>query len=129
MDEAKLTGNLSDIAYYRTKLSNEVTYGFNTLAQLPSCETVRVLGEFLYDERGYVKLPPQPTLEQLEDGIIDSPVFRRAAGEKKSSQSPGVASADGPTHSTKSWARAWILAACALISAAVWHAARSRRSR
>ncbi len=33
-------------------LNNEQMYGFQTLGQLPSPETIRVLGEFLYDERG-----------------------------------------------------------------------------
>ena len=33
-------------------LYNEQMYGFQTLAQLPSAETVRVLGEFLFDDHG-----------------------------------------------------------------------------
>ena len=33
-------------------LDNEQMYGFQTLSQLPSAETVRVLGEFLSDDRG-----------------------------------------------------------------------------
>ena len=39
-------------------LRNEQMYGFQTLSQLPSAETVRVLGEFLFDER--VSNPPVP---------------------------------------------------------------------
>ena len=40
-------------------LLNEQMYGFQTLSQLPSPETVRVLGEFLTDERGRMIIPPE----------------------------------------------------------------------
>lgn len=46
-------------------LRNEQMYGFQTLSHLPSAETVRVLGEFLFDER--VSNPPVP-LESTNAG-------------------------------------------------------------
>lgn len=79
VEEAKAGTSISNVAHYRGLLSNEVRYGFPTLSHLPSVETVGVLGEFLFDERGYVRPPPQPTLSDLELVIVDSPVFRRAA--------------------------------------------------
>jgi hypothetical protein len=79
VDEAKKSGNVGNIGHYRGLLSNEVTFAFPTLSHLPSVETVRVLGEFLYDERGYVKLPPEPTLLQLDKAAADSPVYDCAA--------------------------------------------------
>jgi hypothetical protein len=50
----------------RFSLSDMQDDGFRTLACLPSVETVRVLCEFLSDERGYIKLPPNPTLNDME---------------------------------------------------------------
>lgn len=80
VNEANKAGSISEIAHYRGLLSDEFMYGFPTLAQLPSHETVRVLGEFLSDERGYVPPPPEPTsFEQLVDADVDKPVFNRAA--------------------------------------------------
>jgi hypothetical protein len=47
-------------------LANERMYGFQTLEQLPSVETVRVLGEFLYDDRG------RPLNEEMLGKIMSS---------------------------------------------------------
>ena len=80
LEVAKKTGKPSEIEFYQNKLSNEFSYQFPTLLNLPSPETVRVLGEFLFDERGFVAPPPEPSdFEQLVQADIDSPVFRRAA--------------------------------------------------
>ena len=63
----------------RQYLAGKLLFDFPTLDYLPSVETVRVLGEFLSDERGYVKMPEHPTLEDLTTDVSGSPVFRRAA--------------------------------------------------
>jgi hypothetical protein len=45
-------------------LTTEQSYGFQILSQLPSVETVRVLGEFLADDRGKIGGPgPQPMMD------------------------------------------------------------------
>lgn len=79
MEEARRKKNASEANDYQTKLSNQVFYDLPTLDHLPSVETVGVLGEFLFDERGYVRLPPMPTLLQLDKAAEDSPVYGRAA--------------------------------------------------
>lgn len=79
VDEAKAGGGISEIGVYRSRLDSELRYHFSTLAYLPSVETVQVLGEFLYDERGYVKMPDKPTMNDLTREIADSPVFPSAA--------------------------------------------------
>jgi hypothetical protein len=50
--------HITDRAATKHELSNEQMYGFQTLSQLPSVETVKVLGEFLFDERGRMTVPP-----------------------------------------------------------------------
>ncbi len=81
MEMALKSGNDADYATFRHTLSDEVMYGFRTLQQLPSVETVRVLGEFLFDERGYVKVPSDNTTEkQRYESIKHGPVFHKAAG-------------------------------------------------
>ncbi len=50
----------------QNSLRNEQMYGFMTMEHLPSAETVRVLGEFLYDERG------RPETEEMLLKIVDS---------------------------------------------------------
>jgi hypothetical protein len=59
-------------------LLDEQMYGFETLAQLPSPETVRVLGEFLSDDRG--RFDPSPDLSEEE--II---ARRKSWGQKPNS--------------------------------------------
>lgn len=56
-----------------TDLANEQRYGFQTLSYLPSVETVRVLGDFLEDERGRDGSKPNGEL------IGESPNWRKAA--------------------------------------------------
>jgi hypothetical protein len=63
---------------YRTDLDYAVTYGFQTMRQLPSVETVRVLGEFLFDERGYVREPTRTGEAARYDKIKHSPVLLKA---------------------------------------------------
>jgi hypothetical protein len=48
----RLTPNDSEYGYLQSQLLNEQMYGFETLQYLPSPETVRVLGEFLFDPWG-----------------------------------------------------------------------------
>lgn len=80
MEAALAAGNQADYQTYRHQLSDEIMYGFETLSQLPSVETVRVLGEFLFDERGYVKMPLDNTTEkQRYDSIKHGPVYRISA--------------------------------------------------
>lgn len=64
---------LSDINVFSIKFSafsNEKSRGFETLGQLPSAETVRVLGEFLSDEW----VSPIP----IQGDIMDSPLSHSA---------------------------------------------------
>lgn len=64
---------LSDINVYSIRFSafsNEKSRGFETLGQLPSAETVRVLGEFLSDEW----VSPIP----IQGDIMDSPLSHSA---------------------------------------------------
>lgn len=63
----------------RTTLRNIQTEGFRAMAYLPSVETVRVLGEFLSDERGYTKLPPDPTMDEIELAGMEFPNCRGAS--------------------------------------------------
>ncbi len=53
----------------------ERAYTFQTLAELPSPETVRVLGEFLYDDRDWREMPENPS---LDDVVMAQPNFSRA---------------------------------------------------
>ena len=46
-------------------LHNAQMYGFQTLSQLPSAETVRVLGEFLTDNRGKFTPPPGASADEI----------------------------------------------------------------
>ncbi len=80
LEKALEVGELNAIGSIRGTLSNKVMYGFQTLTHLPSPETVGVLGEFLFDERGFVDISVLPPSEQnLYLGIKDSPVFAHAA--------------------------------------------------
>lgn len=80
MEAALNPGNDADYATARHALSDEVMYGFRTLEQLPSVETVRVLGECLSDERGYVKVTlDNPNEKQRYQSVKHSPVYRKAA--------------------------------------------------
>lgn len=56
----------------RGMLYNEQMNGFQTLSQLPSAETIRVLGEFLFDDRG--TLPGDG-----EQAAVERPISRDAA--------------------------------------------------
>ena len=78
-EEALKGGDETLIGETRQYLAGKLLFDFPTLDHLPSVETVRVLGEFLSDERGYVKMPEHPTLEDLTTDVSGSPVFRRAA--------------------------------------------------
>ena len=78
-EEALQGGDETLIGETRQYLAGKLLFDFPTLDHLPSVETVRVLGEFLSDERGYVKMPEHPTLEDLTTDVSGSPVFRRAA--------------------------------------------------
>ncbi len=78
-EEALKGGDETMIGEARQHLAGKLLFEFPTLEHLPSVETVRVLGEFLSDERGYVKMPEHPTLDDLTDDVAGSPVFRRAA--------------------------------------------------
>jgi len=53
-------------------LTTEQTYAFRTLSQLPSVETVRVLGEFLADDRGKIGEPGPPPV-MTEGRSMESP--------------------------------------------------------
>jgi hypothetical protein len=63
-DKGDGTTGIDEKAVTKSKLGNEQRYGFETLAQLPSVETVRVLGDFLSDDRG--KFIPPPGLSETE---------------------------------------------------------------
>lgn len=63
---------------YQTDLEYAVTDGFQTMRQLPSVETVRVLGEFLFDERGYVREPTTTGESARFEKIKHSPVLLKA---------------------------------------------------
>jgi len=52
IDEARKLFDQTHDGKDKSDLFNEETYGFETLAQLPSAETVKVLGDFLDDTRG-----------------------------------------------------------------------------
>ncbi len=65
-EQAKAGDNSDRASYLGTQLTNIQNEGFKTMAYLPSVETVRVLGEFLTDQRGYTELPPSPTMRQME---------------------------------------------------------------
>ena len=78
-EEALQGGDETLIGETRQYLAGKLLFDFPTLDHLPSVETVRILGEFLSDERGYVKMPEHPTLEDLTTDVSGSPVFRRAA--------------------------------------------------
>ena len=78
-EEALKGGDESLIGETRQNLAGKLLFEFPTLEHLPSVETVGVLGEFLSDERGYVKMPERPTLDDLTTDVSGSPVFRRAA--------------------------------------------------
>ena len=78
-EEALKGGDESLIGETRQNLAGKLLFEFSTLDHLPSVETVGVLGEFLSDERGYVKMPEHPTLDDLTTDVSGSPVFRRAA--------------------------------------------------
>lgn len=54
-------------------LDNEQMYGFRTLSQLPSVETVRVLGEFLADDRGADSGPGPPPRKTGEGFPLEHP--------------------------------------------------------
>ena len=80
MESLLAAGDEGSYPAARYQLSNEVMFGFDTLKQLPSVETVRVLGEFLFDERGYVKVPLENTTErQRYESVKHSPVYRISA--------------------------------------------------
>ncbi|RYD82697.1 MAG: hypothetical protein EOP84_09020 [Verrucomicrobiaceae bacterium] len=49
------------------------------MSYLPSVETVRVLGKFLSDERGYTKLPLNPTIKEIEAAGREVPNCKGAA--------------------------------------------------
>jgi len=80
METLLAAGDEGNYPRARYELSNEVMYGFETLQQLPSVETVQVLGEFLYDERGYVNVTLEdPSEKQRYESSKHSPVYRRSA--------------------------------------------------
>ena len=80
METLLAEGDEGNYPWARYELSNEVMYGFETLQQLPSVETVQVLGEFLYDERGYVNVTLEdPSEKQRYESSKHSPVYRRSA--------------------------------------------------
>ncbi|RYD21302.1 MAG: hypothetical protein EOP88_11870 [Verrucomicrobiaceae bacterium] len=78
-EKVKGQGEIEKEAGTRTELSNAQTEGFRTMAYLPSVETVRVLGEFLADERGYTKLPPDPTMKEIQEAGREVPNCKGAA--------------------------------------------------
>src|SRR5690606_19850488 len=52
------------------RLANEQMYGFLTLEQMPSPETVKVLGEYLYDPFGLdPHAKPGEKIDDPDDGI------------------------------------------------------------
>ena len=80
LEKALAAGEINMIGSVRAKIYNEVTYGLETLGNLPSPETVGVLGEFLFDERGFVDITGLvPTEENMYLAIRDGPVFAKAA--------------------------------------------------
>lgn len=72
-------GDAGDYPYYKNKLREVILYDFPIFEQLPSPETVRVLGEFLFDERGYVRVDNPKDENELFKMIAQGPVFGRAA--------------------------------------------------
>ncbi|MEY3897594.1 MAG: hypothetical protein RLZZ214_3115 [Verrucomicrobiota bacterium] len=56
LDGATLNGNVTKIAERRSDWSS-AKFGFGVMSYLPSPETVRVLGEFLGDDRGKIVVP------------------------------------------------------------------------
>ncbi|RYD43350.1 MAG: hypothetical protein EOP85_10250 [Verrucomicrobiaceae bacterium] len=78
-EKIKGKGEIDREAGARTHLSNAQQDGFRTMAYLPSVGTVRVLGELLSDERGYTKLPANPTLDEMEVAAMEVPNCKGAA--------------------------------------------------
>ena len=78
-EAAKAGSNTDKSSWLRSELSHVQANGFRTMAYLPSVETVRVLGEFLADERGYTKVPPNPTIDDLEATGLEQPNCKGAA--------------------------------------------------
>ncbi len=78
-EKVKGKGEIDREAGARTHLLNAQQDGFRTMAYLPSVGTVRVLGELLSDERGYTKLPPDPTLDEMEVAGREDPNCKGAA--------------------------------------------------
>ena len=78
-EAAKAGSNTDKSSWLRSELSRVQANGFRTMAYLPSVETVRVLGEFLADERGYTKIPPNPTLREFESAGLEQPNCEAAA--------------------------------------------------
>lgn len=79
---AKMEAAHGDIVYepYESgNLRNVVLYDFPKFENLPSAETVRVLGEFLFDERGYVRVDHMESYSDMMKMIGQGPVFGKAA--------------------------------------------------
>lgn len=71
-DDVMETGDVSEAAYYRTAWSDSQN-GFSAMRHLPSVETVRVLGDFLADDRGRTVLPPNASLDDKQHAAMEIP--------------------------------------------------------
>ncbi|MEO7098107.1 MAG: hypothetical protein ABI162_02010 [Luteolibacter sp.] len=64
---------------YRHDLQDAQNDSFATLQRVPSVESVRVLGEFLSDDRGRITLPKDATEDQRERAKVERPNSSYAA--------------------------------------------------
>jgi hypothetical protein len=72
LEEVKTNGNVMEIADQRREWQKAKT-GFQVMAHLPSVETVRVLSEFITDDRGKLTLPPKPTYDDQVAWQVNRP--------------------------------------------------------
>ncbi len=70
LDQASEVG---EKAAARSAMGYAQNEGFGALRHLPSVETVRVLGEFLNDDRGRTVLPANPTYDEKEEAKQERP--------------------------------------------------------